>query len=64
MAGFTTGEGCFSIKITKGRNKAGVGVSLIFQVSQHIAVARDKKLLKSFVTYFKCGHYVKPFHKE
>jgi LAGLIDADG endonuclease len=61
MAGFITGEGCFFIKITKGRNKAGVGVSLSFQVSQHI---RDEVLLKSFVTYFKCGHYVKPFQKE
>jgi len=61
MAGFITGEGCFFIKITKGRNKAGVGVSLGFQVSQHI---RDEILLKSFVTYFKCGHYVKPFQKE
>ena len=61
MAGFTTGEGCFFIKTTKGRNKAGVGISLIFQISQHI---RDKELLKSFVTYFKCGHYVKPLNKE
>jgi len=26
MAGFITGEGCFFIKINKGRNKAGVGV--------------------------------------
>jgi hypothetical protein len=61
MAGFITGEGCFFIKTTKGRNKAGVGVSLGFQVSQHI---RDEALLKSFITYFKCGHYVKPFQKE
>lgn len=61
MAGFITGEGCFFIKITKGRNKAGVGVSLGFQISQHI---RDEELLKSFVTYFKCGHYVKPLQKE
>jgi hypothetical protein len=41
MAGFITGEGCFFIKITKGRNKAGVGVSLGFQVSQHIRVLRS-----------------------
>jgi hypothetical protein len=61
MAGFVTGEGCFFIKLTKGRNKAGVGISLSFQVSQHI---RDEVLLKSFVVYFKCGRYVKPFQKE
>jgi hypothetical protein len=61
MAGFITGEGCFFIKINKGRNKAGVGVQLVFQVSQHI---RDEVLLKSFITYFKCGHYVNPLQKE
>jgi LAGLIDADG DNA endonuclease family protein len=36
MAGFITGEGCFFIKVNKNRNKAGVGVQLVFQVSQHI----------------------------
>jgi hypothetical protein len=43
----------FFVKINKGRNKAGVGVQLVFQVAQHI---RDEELLKSFVTFFKCGH--------
>lgn len=61
MAGFITGEGCFFIKLNKGRNKAGVGVQLVFQVTQHI---RDEALLKSFVTFFKCGHYVNPLQKE
>lgn len=55
MAGFTTGEGCFFVKITKDRNRAGVGVQLVFQVAQHI---RDEELMKSFVAYFKCGRYV------
>ena len=61
MAGFITGEGCFFIKIHKGRNKVGVGVQLVFQVSQHI---RDQELLKSFVTYFKCGQYINFPQKE
>lgn len=61
MAGFITGEGCFFIKLNKGRNKAGLGVQLIFQISQHI---RDEGLLKSFVTFFKCGNYIKPLQKE
>lgn len=61
MAGFTTGEGCFFVKVNKGRNKAGVGVQLVFQLAQHL---RDKLLLQSFVTYFKCGRYVQPSQKE
>jgi len=61
MAGFITGDGCFFIKITKGRNKAGVGVQLVFQLTQHI---RDEELLKSFVKFFKCGQYLKPITKE
>ncbi|EKM73554.1 hypothetical protein AGABI1DRAFT_103557 [Agaricus bisporus var. burnettii JB137-S8] len=52
MAGFITGE---------GRNKAGVGVQLVFQVSQHV---RDEVLLRSFETYFKCGQYSSPLQKE
>jgi LAGLIDADG endonuclease len=55
LAGFITGEGCFFIKVNKNRNKAGVGVQLVFQVSQHI---RDQELLKSFVSYFNCGKYI------
>lgn len=61
MAGFITGEGCFFIKLNKGRNRAGAGVQLVFQVSQHI---RDEALLKSFVIFFKCGQYIKPLQKE
>jgi len=57
MSGFITGEGCFFIKVNKGRNKGGIGVHLVFQVTQH---KRDEELLKSFVTYLKCGHYVNP----
>lgn len=59
MAGFTSGDGCFFIHIKKGRNKCGIGVSLFFQITQH---KRDEQLLKSFMTYFKCGNYT--FHKS
>ena len=61
MAGFITGEGCFFIKVNKSRNKAGVGVQLVFQVSQHI---RDQELLKSFASYFNCGQYINSLQKE
>jgi LAGLIDADG endonuclease len=49
------------VKITKGRNLAGVGVQILFQVSQHV---RDSVLMKSFIDYFNCGHYVQPLKKE
>jgi LAGLIDADG endonuclease len=61
MAGFITGEGCFFIKVNKSRHTAGVGVQLVFQVSQHI---RDQELLKSFVSYFNCGQYINSLQKE
>ncbi len=51
MAGFVTGEGCFFIKLTKGRNKAGVGISLSFQVSQYIR-ARSRSIIKKFCSLF------------
>ena len=61
MAGFISGEGCFYIKINKGRNKAGVGIQLVFQVAQHL---RDQELMKSFVNYFKCGQYIHLLQKD
>lgn len=57
MVGFTIGEGCFFVKVNKGRNKVGVDVQLVFQLAQHL---RNKLLLQSFVSYFNCGRYVQP----
>jgi hypothetical protein len=61
MAGMTTGEGCFFVKVNKGRNKSGAGVQLVFQLAQHL---RDKLLLESFVAYFNCGRVVCPTGKD
>jgi hypothetical protein len=64
MAGFITVAGaevCFFNKVTKSRQKAGVGVQLVFQVSQHM---RDPELLKSFVSYFNCGQYINSLQKK
>lgn len=61
VAGFVTGEGCFFIKITKGRNTAGAGVQILFQVTQHV---RDTELLKDFMSFFNCGQYVQISNKE
>lgn len=54
MAGFVSGDGCFKISIRKSKlQKVGGRVSLIFVITQHI---RDESLLKSFISFFKCGH--------
>lgn len=54
MAGFISGEGCFSVHTTKSDNGKQNLVSLSFRVSQHI---RDEELLKSFVNFFGCGFF-------
>lgn len=52
LAGFTTGEGCFFVKITKANTKIGERVQLIFQLNQHI---RDEELIRSLIQYLNCG---------
>jgi hypothetical protein len=55
VAGFTSGEGCFTINITKSSaSKTGFLVNLRFQVSQH---SRDEELIRSFIGYMGCGRY-------
>ena len=55
IAGFTEGEGCFYILITKSNAyTTGSKVQLKFKLTQHI---RDEELLKSLVDYFGCGEY-------
>ena len=49
VAGFTSGEGCFDISITKSRY-----VGMRFRVTQHV---RDKALLESLISYLGCGNY-------
>jgi hypothetical protein len=54
-AGFTSGEGCFTINITKSSaSKTGFLVNLRFQISQH---SRDEELIRSFIGYLGCGRY-------
>lgn len=55
VAGFTSGDGYFGVKLSSSRTiKTGVQVSLVFQLTQHI---RDELLVKSFIDYFGCGKY-------
>lgn len=55
VAGFVSGEGNFSIGITKSPNsKIGYSAQLRFKISQH---SRDQLLMRSFVTYWGSGSY-------
>jgi len=57
LAGFTTGEGCFSISIKKSQtNSVGYQVILVFQIAQH---SRDELLLVSIIKYWNCGIILK-----
>lgn len=56
VAGFTTGEGCFFIRVKKATTKIGVSVGLMFQLTQH---SRDEQLMRSLTAFFGCGNYVK-----
>lgn len=54
LAGFSSGDSCFDIKIRKSEtHKTGTQVILRFKISQH---GRDKILLGLIVNYFKCGY--------
>ena len=53
MAGFTAGEGCFSIGITPSSTiKTGVQVQLRFQLTQH---SIDEAFMKSLIKFWGCG---------
>lgn len=54
LAGFTTGDGSFIIRIIKDSfRKLGFKVQLLFKLSQHI---RDEKLIGSLVDFLGCGN--------
>lgn len=53
LSGFTSGDGCFNIIVTKSpHTKTGYRVVLRFGLTQH---NRDIPLLNSFITYLECG---------
>lgn len=53
LSGFTTGEGCFSVTVSKNNTKSGFAVKLLYSISQHV---RDKELLSNISKYLDCGH--------
>ena len=56
LAGFTSGEGCFYIKIVKSDTKLGEAVSLTFQLTQDL---RDESVIRSYASYLDCGKIYK-----
>jgi len=53
LAGFTAGEGCFSVIISKSNTiRTGHQVGLRFSIGQHF---RDLQLLNSFIKFLGCG---------
>lgn len=54
FAGFTTGEGCFFIKIiSSSSHRLGFQVLLVFELTQH---SRDEQLMGSLVDYLGGGN--------
>jgi hypothetical protein len=57
IAGFTSGDGCFWIGISKKSSlKVGESVQLGFKLTQHI---RDEALLRCLIDVFGCGYITK-----
>ena len=53
ISGFVSGEGCFSIVVSKSlTSKLGFNVRLRFILSQH---SRDEQLMENLSNYFACG---------
>lgn len=56
LLGFTSGEGCFLVKVSKSKDsKLGFGLQLIFQLTQH---SRDLELMERLVAFLGCGRIV------
>ncbi|GAA5133805.1 hypothetical protein GCM10023339_69910 [Alloalcanivorax gelatiniphagus] len=56
LAGFTSGEGCFFVFVSKSLTHAlGFRVQLVFQITQH---SRDTILIQSLISYLDCGRLV------
>ena len=54
LAGFTSGDGCFMVKIRKdNRFYTGFQVLLVFRLTQH---SKDEQLMRSLIKYFNCGY--------
>lgn len=56
LAGFTSGEGSFGVKVRKAKENSNAFIELIFQINQHV---RDKQLMACIAEYLECGKIYK-----
>ena len=58
LAGFTSAEGCYMVKIQASKTTHSIGfqVRLEFVLTQH---SRDEQLMKSLIKYYDCGNIYK-----
>lgn len=55
VAGFTEGDGCFSVSVLKSKTiSTGIQILLRYQITQHV---RDAILINKFKEYFSCGNF-------
>ena len=59
LAGFTSGEGSFGVKVRNLQDNSKAIVELIFQINQHV---RDRQLMAYIAEYLGCGKVYK--HSE
>lgn len=61
LAGFTSGDGSFLVKLRKSSSypRRGLDAVLVFKLTQHI---RDEELMKTITKYLGCGKIYK--HKK
>jgi hypothetical protein len=56
LAGFTSGEGSFTVKVRKPNGNRRAVIELVFQINQHII---DKQLMAYIAQYLGCGKIYK-----
>ena len=56
LAGFTSGEGSFGVKVRNAKENSRAIIELIFQINQHV---RDKELMACIAEYLECGKIYK-----
>lgn len=52
LAGFTSGDGCFTCPISKSNTKLGEYASVRFLITQH---SKDEQLMRNIIEYLGCG---------
>lgn len=56
LAGFTSGESSFGVKVRNAKENSKAFIELIFQINQHV---RDKELMACIAEYLECGKLYK-----